>query len=377
MVPFRYYQMLVSPHLGGAAMLAMAIHRHVVAHRGPVSQLLLPAGSEAERTAREHGFPFIEYRVDRLSGPSRLLTAVENLRLYRGVATGRGLIHVHSPFVYGAARILLGTSKLSRVLHLHLDYTLEELRWAFRVRPHLVILSAEFLRAVVDEALASRPNKGPAVRVIPNAVDTGRFFRADRNAAKASIGVDANDPLAMVVANLAPHKGQETAVRAIAALQAMGYTLRLWLVGHERECGGSYTQCLRNLCVELGVAHLVSFVGFRKDTPELFKAADFLLLPSTRETTSLVMLEAQASGAVVLAAPTGGIPAVIKDSRTGYLIAADDFMGYARRLAALLANPGESARISEAASQFVAQNHGMSRYCERVLEEYDALLEGS
>ncbi|MGH7878659.1 MAG: hypothetical protein ACREQD_04110, partial [Candidatus Binataceae bacterium] len=54
----RYHQMLVSPHVGGGAKLAMEIHRHALASRGPVSQLLLPPGAEAEQLARQNQFSY-------------------------------------------------------------------------------------------------------------------------------------------------------------------------------------------------------------------------------------------------------------------------------------------------------------------------------
>jgi glycosyltransferase involved in cell wall biosynthesis len=372
----RYHQMLVSPHVGGGAKLALEIHNHVVASRGDVSQLLLPPGAEAERMARQHQVRFSEYRLERLTGSNRVRAALECVSLHRNTGRGAGVIHVHSPFVYGAARMFHRTSRLRRVLHIHLDFKVEDLRWALALPPHLIIVCADFIRATVEQTLAEHDAARSVVRVIRNAVDTRRFFRADRSAAKMHLGLATDEPVAMIVANLAAHKGQETSIRAVAALKAMGHHLRLWVAGNERAAGTSYLQHLRALCGQLGVANQVDFVGFRSDTPELFRAADFLLLPSTSEGLPLAILEAQISGAVVLAAPTAGIPEVVADGQTGYLIAADDPAGYAQRLAALLSNPSQAAAIAAAASRFVAENHDLRQYCERVLQEYDALLDG-
>lgn len=372
----RYHQMLVSPHVGGGALVAMEIHRHAVASRGPVSQLLIPGGAEAERLARQNRFDFAEYRLDRLTGQSRVRMTLECLRLRRRIGGRTGIIHVHSPFVYGAARLFHRLSRLRRILHVHLDFTAEDLRWPLTFPPDLIIVCAQYMRGAVEQALAERGFDGRcAVRVIPNAVDTCRFVRADRRSAKQHLGLPPEEPVAMVVANLAPHKGQETAIRAVACLKEMGQRLRLWIAGNERDPGSGYVRHLETLATELGVSDRVDFVGFRKDTPELFRAADFLLLPSTSEGLPLSVLEAQASGAVVLAAPTAGIPEVVRDGETGYLIAAGDFTTYARRLADLLANPGQAALVSESASRHVCRAHDVRRYCERILEEYDALLD--
>lgn len=375
MTQVRYHQMLVSPHVGGGAKLAMQIHTHAAATRGPVSRLLLPPGGEAERTAIARRLPFAQYRLDRLTGANRMRAVFESLQLYRRTAThGAGVLHVHSPFVYGSARPFLTLSRLRRVLHIHLDFTADDLRWALTLPPDLIIVCAGFMRPAVEEALGERAAGRTTVRVIRNAVDTRVFFPDDRRAAKSRLGVSPAEPLAMVVANLSPHKGQETAIRAVAALKAQGQFVRLWIAGAERDSGNSYLEHLKALCGSLQVSDRVDFVGFRTDTPELFKAADFLLLPSTSEGLPLAILEAQASKAVVLAAPTAGIPEVIRDGSTGYLIAADDPAGYAARMDFVLRQPDAAAALAESAYRYVVEQHEMHTYCERVLQEYDELL---
>jgi glycosyltransferase involved in cell wall biosynthesis len=371
----RYFQFLVSPHVGGGAKLAMEIHNHATSTRGPVSELLLPKGGDAERTALWGGLPFTDYRLDRLTSSSQWRSGLANLRLCAKTAKyRRGVIHVHSPFVYGAARPFFLLSCLKTVLHVHLDFTVDQLRWALKVPPDLIFVCADFMRPKVEQALAERKGKRSVIRVIRNAVDTERFFPSNRIAEKANLGLGQDMPLLVMAANLAPHKGQETAIRTVAVLKTMGHEVRLWLVGTDRDDGSAYLRALKAVCAELSVDDRVDFVGFRNDIPELLRAADFVLLPSTNEGLPLVILEAQASKALVLAAPTAGIPEVIDDGRTGYLIAADDPQGYANQIASLLKNPIQANAITEAAYHQVHGSHSMKRYCEVILCEYDKLL---
>jgi glycosyltransferase involved in cell wall biosynthesis len=307
---------------------------------------------------------------------NRLQAGLENLHLYRRLYRhGAGTIHVHSPFVYGAARLFIAASRLKSVLHIHLAFSAEQLKWSLRAPPDLIVVCADFMRPAVEQALPPTRAVRTEVRVILNAVDTERFFPADRVAAKARVGVRTDVPLLMMAANLAPHKGQETAVRAVAALKERGHDVRLWLVGEERGDGLGFLGRLKALVRELGVEDRVDFLGFRNDIPELLRAADFVLLPSTNEGLPLVILEAQASKALVLAAPTAGIPEIIEDGCTGYLIRADDYRGYADRIAFLLTNPSAAATLIESAYRRVRERHHMKRYCSRVLDEYDRLLE--
>jgi glycosyltransferase involved in cell wall biosynthesis len=181
-------------------------------------------------------------------------------------------------------------------------------------------------------------------------------------------------PLLMMVANLAPHKGQETAIRAVADLKRRGQRVNLWLVGSERIDGQGYLGHLQNLVRDLQLHDSVRFAGFRDDVPDLLAAADMLLLPSTSEGLPLVVLEAQASRSVVLAAPTAGIPEVIQHGKTGYLIDAEDYVGYADRISRLLRSPGLADSIATAAYEYVHQHHDLTSYCRRIVDEYDLLL---
>ena len=371
----RYLQMLVSPHVGGGAKLAMQLHAHAVGARGPVSRLLLPGGGEAERSAQRAGFPYTRYRVDRLSSTSRLPSLLENASLFARAPRASGaVVHVHAPFVYGAARPFFAAARVRTVLHVHLDFTSEQLAWALRAPPDTIIVCAEFMRRAVDAALPAGART--RVTVIRNAIDLSQFESGDRAAEKRALGVPEQLPLLMVVANLAPHKGQATAIRAVAGLRDSGHEVRLWLVGAERSDGQGFLGELQKLTRELRVEDRVTFAGFRDDVPRLLRAADMVLLPSTSEGLPLTILEAQAARALVLAAPTAGIPEVVEHERTGYLIAADDAEGYAARIGDLLRRPELAQSVVAAARRHVCDHHGLTSYGDRVMDEYDRLISG-
>lgn len=371
----RYHQMLISPHVGGGAKLAMEIHKHALATRGPVSQFFVPPGGEAERSVRSAGFEFTPYRVDRLTTAGRLAGVLENLALSAKAAKhGPGIVHVHAPFVYGAARAFFKLSQLRTVLHIHLDFTVEDLKWALQSPPDMLVLCADFMRDTVEQALGTAGKGRSIIRTVRNAVDIDRFVPGDRAAEKVRLGEQPDVPLLMVAANLAPHKGQETALRAVKVLKDSGHAVRLWIVGAERSDGKGQLQYLQTLCSTLQIENRVHFAGFRTDVPELLRAADFVLLPSTSEGLPLVLLEAQASKALTLAAPTAGVPEVIDDGRTGFLIAANDYQGYAERIAHLITHTEQADAIVDAAYRAVREKHNMHHYCQQIFAAYDEIL---
>jgi glycosyltransferase involved in cell wall biosynthesis len=180
-----------------------------------------------------------------------------------------------------------------------------------------------------------------------------------------------------MAANLAPHKGQRTAVAALKSLRDHGTDAELWLAGIERGGAQDFTTELKQLVKELALGDRVQFLGQRKDMPELMRAADAVILPSTNEGLPLTLLEAQASGTPVLAAPTAGVPEIISDGETGFLVAADDPAGYARRLAELFRNPALAQSLAENALARVRAEHNAEEMFRRLEAIYQAITEGS
>jgi glycosyltransferase involved in cell wall biosynthesis len=264
---------------------------------------------------------------------------------------------------------------LKTIVHVHLQEAEEALRWAFAKPPDVIVTCARTLVEHVRHTLPEGSQQHQRIVAMPNAVDVERFYPGDKTAAKHCVGAPKDKPLVLMVANLAPHKGQETALRATADLKAQSVDIVCWLAGTERHEGGEYTTYLRSLCHTLGIADRVRFLGHRDDVPNLLRAADFFLLPSTSEGLPLSVLEAQATKVPVLAAPTAGIPEVVTDGETGFLIPAEDVAGYASRITSLVGSPEAACRVAERAYATTVHTHTWHAYCERVWELYQDVME--
>lgn len=90
----------------------------------------------------------------------------------------------------------------------------------------------------------------------------------------------------------------------------------------------------RALCIELGIAHAVTFTGWieggAKDAE--LSAADVFVLPSYFEGLPIGVLEAMTAGVVVVASRTGGIPDLVADGVEGRLVEPGDIAGLERAL---------------------------------------------
>jgi glycosyltransferase involved in cell wall biosynthesis len=367
------HQILVSRDFGGAGLIGLHVADHLRRH-GMTSHLWIPGVGKAWSKASEFGFSPHKYDAARARGRRPLPAAWANWRFGSGLRkAGGGLVHVHAPLSYGALSKGLSWARVRRVCHVHLEEGVEGLRWAFRNPPELIVTCACFLVDVVKRSLPA--DALTRVVAVPNAVDTDRFHPGSKDDARRQIGAHADRPLIVMLANLAAHKGQETAIRMVALLRKRGIEVSLWLAGSERGGATGYTEKLHRLVGELGVADLVSFLGQRDDVPEIVRAADCFLLPSTHEGLPLSVLEAQASGTVVLAAPTAGVPEVVADGETGFLIPAGDAAGYADRCERLLRNSGLRCRIEENALARTRRESSWTAYCNRIEDLYKTVLE--
>jgi glycosyltransferase involved in cell wall biosynthesis len=371
---FHCQQMLVSTRVGGGERLALQINSFLNTRRNGSSTLLVPGGGETERYARSNHLPYRGYSLERLTSRNRFVSLSENLRLmwsFRG--EGRhSILHVHSPYVYGAMRIALAGSRIRTVLHLHLDYSEEELAWPLRRPPDLIIPCARFMRERVERVLSRTSAPKTRVAVVVNGVDTSRFLPGHRPTARSELGIPVDRPVFLMVANLSEHKGQKTAIRAVGRLRTRGFNPLLWIVGEDRESSG-YAETLQQLTRELELQGHVEFLGYREDVPHLLRAADVLLLPSVREGLPLSILEAQVSKVVVLAAPTAGIPEVIEHGRTGFLIEAADDLAYAETLEKLLLSPQLAAEVAEVAYRQAVATADIGSYCRNIAAAYSLL----
>ena len=366
--------MLVSKDLGGAGLIALHLAA-ALREQGQGSWAWIPGKGPAATKAEEMGVFCHMYDPTQAFTSSRIQGTLCNWRVGRLLRSrSPGLIHVHSPLYYGALFFGLKLSRLKSVVHVHLEEEKNGLRWAFQKPPDMIITCARFLIEHVRSALPDRYRDSQPIVAVPNAVDTARFHQGNKLAAKLQVGAPSNIPLVLMAANLAPHKGQETVLRTAAIFKEKGVPAHFWFAGIERGKRKEYTVRLQTLSEDLGVSDRIQFLGQRQDIPELLRAADFFVLPSTSEGLPLSILEAQASGTPVLAAPTAGIPEIVVDGKTGFLVAADDVAGYAHHLMYLLRNRALYAQIANCASAMVVRERSWTTYRERVWEIYQTVI---
>jgi glycosyltransferase involved in cell wall biosynthesis len=198
------------------------------------------------------------------------------------------------------------------------------IRWAAERADGLIAVS-NALAARLAELGIDRTR----ITVLRNGVDATLFrptapFR-NREHARQS-------PLAVSVGNLVPLKGHDLAISALTEIRE----LSLWIVG-----GGPERGRLEALAKRLGVDGRVTFVGVvpHEKMPEVYSAADVLLLASKREGWPNVLLEAMACGARVVATNVSDVPDVVTGPAAGTWIGDRTLPSLVQALREVLATP--------------------------------------
>ena len=216
--------------------------------------------------------------------------------------------------------------------------------------------------------------------VVHPGVNLGTFRPAgDRAAARARLGLPADALVPLFVGRIQPLKAPDVLLHAVRVLLDADPGLRERLVvpvvGGPSGSGLARPERMQRLAARLGIADLVQFRP-PVSQPELadwYRAASVLVMPSYSESFGLAAAEAQACGTPVIAAAVGGLPVVVRDRETGFLVQGHDPADYARVLRRFAEDPRLSDRLGAAAARH-ARRFGWRATATGTLAVYAAAL---
>jgi len=265
--------------------------------------------------------------------------------------TGPDIVHVHTPIAGFVTRVAV--RRVSAAHRPAVAYTahgfhfytggnaatnalfLTAERVAGRWTDRLIVINDE------DAAAARRHRIVPRTHLVhmPGiGVDTRRYAPSSVDAeditrVAAGLGIAAEAPIFVVVAELRSRKRVHDAIAALASMHHQEAHLLLAGLGSERAN-------LETLAEELGVRERVHLLGFVEDVRPLVCAATALLLPSEREGLARSVMEALALEVPVIASTARGNRELIGVD-SGILVATGDVPGLAAAMDRLIDNPAE------------------------------------
>lgn len=231
------------------------------------------------------------------------------------------------------------------------------------------LLPRLFARFLTVSAYSARELGAPSARtrVIYGGADPERF---------APDPADRRDSI-LFVGRLTPHKGVD---RLIEALPAGARLLIAGSAGHDPQPPERDYPCLLR---RLAAGRDVEFLGPVPDheLPALYRRARVLVLPSVERTCygravrvsellGLVVLEALASGTPVVCSRLGGLPEIVQDGVTGYLVEPGNVGELRERLTGLVRDPARAARFGRRGRELVLERFTWRACAERCLAAY-------
>lgn len=209
--------------------------------------------------------------------------------------------------------------------------------------------------------------------LVHNGIDVEQFRRSrEPAAARECFAHKASGTLIGAMGRLAPEKGFDLLIRAVARLLDEGRDLSLWIAGD-----GAERENLQTLIEHLGCGERIRLLGHVAQTTDFFEALDVFALSSLREGLPNVLLEAMALATPVLATRIAGIPSLVDDGESGLLVEAGSVEELSQGLRRLLDDAPQRARMASAARRTIEGSFSFEQRMRKMAAVYDGLLAGT
>ncbi len=229
-------------------------------------------------------------------------------------------------------------------------------RVAYGRARHVVAISEQVRRQLAEIGIAESK-----ISVIYNGVDTAEF--APGTALRSDYGLPGDTFLALFAGDMTtPRKNLDTVLEALQSAP----DVHLVVVGALRK--NPYPARVK----AMGLAQRVTFLGFRRDLPQIMRTVDAFVYPSRYEPLGLVVLEALSSGLPIVTSRATGASELV-GPETGFIIEdASDHRALGSALTRLARDNVLRGSMALAARS-TAERYTWTNMSERYYELYDRL----
>ena len=171
-----------------------------------------------------------------------------------------------------------------------------------------------------------------------------------------------------IVGQVSPHKGHHCLVEAVRLLHDRQVKVSVRVFG-----GGppAYTGLLKARIAAVALSDAWQWMGYEQDQSKIFANIDILLVPSCfDEPFGMVAAEASAYGVPVVASRKGGLPEIVEDGVTGWLVDANAPGQLADKIEWLIRNPQQARDMGIAGRERVLREFTI----ERMVAEFESLF---
>lgn len=354
---------------GGAERVLLELAKHFARDGRSVVGLLRPGWLYDHVVSC--GLPFVPLGSSRggeFGIISRLSRVIQEQRIT--------LIHAHEFYMSVIAAFASYVSGVPLIMTVHgRNYYPERMRrrLLYRLATKLAACTVAVSRDLAEffSAVTGAPRQ--RIHVIYNGVVpcSSRGSAADSQPL-ARLEIAPSAKIVGTIGNLYPVKGQKHLLRALRIILQRQPNVHLLLFGR----GEGLTELLAE-AAEARIQDKVHFLGFRDDVPQWLRVFDVFVLPSLSEGLPLSLLEAMSARIPVVVTSVGGMPEVVADGKTGFIVRPGDPEALADRILFLLEHPGTAAAMGAEGGRVYEEKFTLTKMVERYAELYERVSGGS
>ena len=256
------------------------------------------------------------------------------------------VVHAHDPHAVAMAATALAIAaprpRPALVASRRIEYRIAHnsfSRWKYSQVDCFIAISRAVAERLVADGIPRRQ-----VVVVHEGVDVERIVRLPVGNIHAELYLPTHAPVVGNVGALVEQKGQHHFVEAAALVVREVPDARFVILGE-----GELRPALEEQIKRRHLERHVFLAGFRADVLELTKSFDVFVVSSLHEGMCTALVDAMAASRAAVGTSVGGVPEVMADGKTGFLVPARDHTAMARRIVQLLKDPALRLRMGATA----------------------------
>jgi glycosyltransferase involved in cell wall biosynthesis len=235
-----------------------------------------------------------------------------------------------------------------------------------------VIAIADFTRRYLIEAYKIPAEK---VALIYQGTDTERFRHSKRalKEAKNRYPIQGNaSPILGSIGSFEPRKGHPVLFEALVEVAKNALPdVHLMMVGD-----GPDESKLRKMAKSLGLGRNVSFFPFTDEPNYIYEQLDMTILPSlNKEGLPNVLLESMSMGVPVVSSNIGGIPEIVIDGETGFMVEPGNIPALADAIIKVWGNQANFQEMKVKARKLIVDQFDKHSQFNKFASHFQSLIE--